>query len=95
MFTKEEVREVLEKNKKILARELKESKELLHLLQRYTTAKLKEEEKDRLKHLLIDLFKKIPALAIFALPGGFILLPIAAKLIPEILPSSFHEDSET
>ena len=39
---------------------------------------------------MIDLAKTIPALAIFAAPGGMLLLPILIKLLPfNLLPSSF------
>ncbi|MGJ8738309.1 LETM1 domain-containing protein, partial [Zobellia laminariae] len=41
---------------------------------------------------LIDIFKSIPSLAIFLLPGGAVLLPIFIKLIPKLLPSSFDEN---
>ena len=41
---------------------------------------------------LIDLAKTIPALAIFAAPGGMLLLPILLKLLPfNLLPSSFAD----
>ena len=42
---------------------------------------------------LIDVAKSIPALAIFALPGGGILLPVLIKVLPfNILPSSFQDE---
>ncbi len=40
----------------------------------------------------MDVFKSIPSLAIFLLPGGAVLLPIFIKLIPALLPSSFDEN---
>ena len=41
----------------------------------------------------MDVAKSIPALAIFALPGGGILLPILIKVLPfNILPSSFQDE---
>jgi hypothetical protein len=47
-------------------------------------------EKAKVREQLIDLAKTIPALAIFAAPGGMILLPILLKLLPfNLLPSSF------
>ena len=40
---------------------------------------------------LIDLAKTIPALAIFAAPGGLLLLAALAKVLPfSILPSAFQ-----
>ena len=41
---------------------------------------------------LADIFKSIPSLAIFILPGGAVLLPIFIKLIPKLLPSAFDEN---
>ena len=41
---------------------------------------------------LMDILKTIPALAIFALPGGGIALPILIRLLPfNLLPSSFDD----
>jgi hypothetical protein len=41
---------------------------------------------------LLDICKAIPALAIFMLPGGSLLLPLLIKLLPDILPSAFRDD---
>jgi hypothetical protein len=44
------------------------------------------------KAQLIDLAKVVPALAIFAAPGGMLLLPLLSKLLPfNILPSSWAQ----
>jgi hypothetical protein len=41
----------------------------------------------------MDVARSIPALAIFALPGGGILLPVLIKVLPfNILPSSFQDE---
>ena len=92
MTTVEEIKVLLEKNKRRLIAELNQSKELVILLRKSTYKKLTEEEKDRVKSQLIDILKGIPAFAVFMLPGGILLLPLLIKLIPEILPSSFRED---
>ena len=43
-----------------------------------------------MKVQLIDLAKAVPALAIFAAPGGMLLLPILAKVLPfNVLPSAW------
>ena len=43
-----------------------------------------------MKAQLIDLAKAVPALAIFAAPGGLLLLPLLAKLLPfNVLPSAW------
>lgn len=41
---------------------------------------------------LLDIFKSIPSLAIFLLPGGALLLPIVIKFIPKLLPSAFDDN---
>lgn len=90
--TKEEIRANILKNKKRLAKEIKESKELVSLLRKSTFNKLTEEEKIKVKTQLLDICKGIPAFAVFMLPGGALLLPLLIKLIPDILPSAFKED---
>ena len=50
------------------------------------------EEKEKIKIQLLDICKSIPALAVFLLPGGALLLPLLIKLIPDILPSAFRDD---
>ncbi len=88
----QEIKESIYKNKKRLANEIRESKELLSLLTKSTHKKLTSEEKKKVKEQLLDICKSIPALAVFMLPGGALLLPLLIKLIPDILPSSFRED---
>jgi hypothetical protein len=34
----------------------------------------------------------MPALAIFLLPGGALLLPIVLKIIPTLIPSAFRDN---
>ena len=91
MISTDEIKKILEKNSKSLVRELKQSKELLVLLNKSAYTKLSEEEKAKVKSQLLDVLKSIPALAVFLLPGGLVLLPIIAKLIPDILPSAFRD----
>ena len=71
--------------------ELKQSKELMHLLSKSTSQDLSDEEWKRVKDQMLDVFKSVPALAIFLLPGGMLLLPLVVKLIPQIMPSSFSK----
>src|SRR5207302_123907 len=53
---------------------------------------LTDVERKKVRDQLIDLAKTIPALAIFAAPGGMLLLPILLKLLPfNLLPSSFND----
>lgn len=91
--TIQEIKESIYKNKKRLAKEIRESKELFSLLTKSTHKKLTSEEKKKVKEQLLDICKSVPALAVFLLPGGAILLPLLIKLIPDILPSAFREDS--
>lgn len=92
MKTVEEIRTLLHKNKLRLHQELKQSKEALFLIRKSTHSKLTQEEKIKIKIQILDICKSIPALAVFLLPGGAILLPLLIKLIPDILPSAFKDD---
>lgn len=92
MQTVEEIKELLQKNKKRLLQELKQSKEVMHLIRKSTHSKLSIEEKEKIKVQLLDICKSIPALAVFLLPGGALLLPLLIKLIPDILPSAFRDE---
>jgi len=87
----EEIKTLLHRNKLRLAQELKQSKEAVFLIKKGTHSSLTEEEKEKVKIQLLDICKAIPALAVFLLPGGALLLPLLIKLIPDILPSAFQE----
>jgi hypothetical protein len=88
----DEIKTLLHRNKLRLALELKQSKEAVFLIKKATHSQLSEEEKEKVKIQLLDICKAIPALAVFLLPGGALLLPLLIKLIPDILPSAFQED---
>jgi len=87
----DEIKTLLYKNKVKLAQELKQSKEAVFLIKKGTHSQLSQEEKEKIKTQLLDICKAIPALAVFLLPGGALLLPLLIKLIPDILPSAFKE----
>jgi hypothetical protein len=74
-----------------LVTEVRETGELGQLLGRAAAGHtLTREERAKVKAQLIDLAKVVPALAIFAAPGGMLLLPLLSKLLPfNILPSSW------
>lgn len=75
-----------------LVNEIKETQELYELLMKATREKLSEDEKQKVQDQLMDILKTIPALAIFALPGGAVMLPILIRLLPfNLLPSSFED----
>jgi hypothetical protein len=86
------VNRLIKRNSKRLLKELSESKELLYLLSQSTLRDLDTEEKKKVQKQLLDIFKSIPSLAIFMLPGGAVLLPMFIKLIPKLLPSAFDDN---
>lgn len=86
------VERLILRNKKRLLKELSESGELLVLLGQSTVRELDAKEKDKMKDQLLDMFKSIPSLTIFLLPGGSLLLPLFIKFIPKLLPSAFNEN---
>ncbi len=86
------VNKLILRNSKRLKKELNESKELVSLISKSTMKNLTVEERDKVQKQLLDIFKTIPSLAIFILPGGAILLPIFIKLIPKLLPSAFDDN---
>jgi len=86
------VNKLILRNSKRLQKELSESKELVALISKSTMKDLTAEEKKKVQNQLLDIFKSIPSLAIFMLPGGAVLLPIFIKLIPKLLPSSFDDN---
>ena len=92
MLNKEEIKALLQRNKLRLYQELSQSKEAMYLIKKSTKTKLNEEEKEKIKIHLIDICKSVPALAVFLLPGGTLLLPLLVKFIPDILPSAFRDD---
>lgn len=92
-YMNDKVVKIVKKNVDNIMKEIGETKELSELLLKATTKPLTTEEKQKVQDQLIDVAKSIPALAIFALPGGGILLPILIKVLPfNILPSSFQEE---
>jgi hypothetical protein len=86
------VKRLITRNSKRLYQELKDSKELMVLLTQSTKRDLNNEEQKKMQEQLLDVFKSIPSLAIFLLPGGAILLPLVVKFIPKLLPSAFDEN---
>ncbi len=82
----------IRKNLDSVVNEIKETQELSVLLVKAARTPLTEEEKGKVREQLTDILKTIPALAIFALPGGGIILPLLIRLLPfNVLPSSFDD----
>jgi hypothetical protein len=78
-------------NLEAIVTEIKQTGELGELLAKAASGTdLTAEEKAKVKEQLLDLAKAVPALAIFAAPGGMLLLPLLAKLLPfSVLPSAW------
>ena len=89
----ERVSTVITDNLGALATEIRQTGELGTLLTKAAAGnRLTPEEKRKVRSQLIDLAKAVPALAIFAAPGGTILLPILAKILPfNFLPSAWDK----
>ena len=84
---------ILGRNKEKIVGELRESKEFMDLLTKSTVKELSNDEKELMKKHFYDILKTMPSLAIFLLPGGAFLLPMISKLFPELLPTSFQENT--
>jgi hypothetical protein len=88
------IQRTLEKNFHRLMQEVRETGELSVLLTKAARGqKLTKEERAKTRAQLIDVAKAIPALAIFAAPGGLLLLVALAKVLPfNLLPSAFQDE---
>lgn len=86
------ISKVMNKNKKRIGTEIKESKELMSLLVKYSKEDLSEEEQIKVRTQLIDILKMLPTFVIIALPGSFLTLPLLLKILPKsALPTAFQE----
>jgi hypothetical protein len=78
------VSELVERNWMALAAEAQRGRELTHALSVLAKGgKLNDEERRRLREQLLDLAKTIPGLALFAAPGGLLLVTALAKVLPQ------------
>lgn len=83
---------IIRKNLNRLITEIKRTGELYALLSRHDGNALTPEEKRFVKEQLLSIAKTIPALAIFCLPAGSMVLAVLIKLLPfNILPNSFAD----
>jgi len=83
---------VAKKNQGRIAKEIKESEELMQLLIKSTHESLTEDEKIKVRAQLIDILKVLPTFVLIALPGSFLTLPLLLKVLPKsVLPSAFQE----
>jgi hypothetical protein len=83
------VSELIERNWMALLAEVQRGRELSHALSILAKGgKLSAEQRRRLREQLLDLAKTIPGLALFAAPGGLLLVMALAKVLPpSFLPS--------
>jgi hypothetical protein len=88
----ERLAEAFSENLEALVTELKQTGELTQLLAKAAAGHtLDDTERAKVKAQLIDLAKAVPAIAIFAAPGGMLLLPLLAKVLPfNVLPSAWE-----
>lgn len=85
--------QIINKNKRAVIQEVKESKELVNLMFKMTKETLSDSEKSIVRTQLLDLLKTLPTFVIIALPGSFITLPLLLKLLPKAaFPSAFSEE---
>ncbi len=74
---------VTERNKGRLMKEVKQSEELVSLLEKARSQELDEAEKHKLKELLVEALKAIPTFVIISLPQRFLTLPILMQILPK------------
>lgn len=81
-------------NADALWREIRETGDLGVLLARRARGQqLSDDEQRRMWEQLKDVVRAVPSLAVVALPGGFVLLPLLLKVLPfDLRPSSFRDD---
>ncbi len=84
-------------NRDKIYQEIQQTKELYQLMVKWSSGEtLTPEEKAGVKSQLLDICKTIPALAIFVLPFGSVLLAILIKFLPfNILPTAFKDTDES
>ena len=89
---KRSVRDNLDK----IYQEITETKELYELLLKWSTeGSLTAREQSAVKTQLLDICKTIPALAVFLVPFGSVLLALLIKYLPfNILPDAFSDSSQ-
>ena len=84
------------RNKDRVYQEIRQTKDLYQLMVKWGSGEtLTPEEKAVVKSQLLDICKTVPALAIFMVPFGSVLLAILIKFLPfNILPTAFQDTDE-
>lgn len=81
----------LRKDAHLFKNEIRLEASMISLLKKHSSGKsLTKREEAKVYRALKDICKSVPALAIFLLPGGLILLPLVSKILPfDLIPSEF------
>ncbi len=83
------VSKIAEKNKGRLQREIQDSEALSELLKKSRTNELSQDEKEKMREMLISMLRTVPTFVIISLPQKFLTLPILLKILPKNI---FNED---
>ncbi|CAN5395424.1 hypothetical protein BH10BAC4_BH10BAC4_01270 [soil metagenome] len=74
---------ITDKNRSRVVKEVKKSEELMSLLAEARSKELNDQEKQRMRDLLIEILKDIPTFVIISLPQRFLTLPILMQILPK------------
>ncbi len=77
------VAKITDKHKARMLEEAKSSEELVSILVHARSKELTDQEKERLRLLLIEVLKTIPTFVIISLPQRFLTLPILMQVLPK------------
>jgi hypothetical protein len=90
----DELATTVRKNSRAIMKEIRKTGQLSVLLARAARGQaLTPAEKRLVREQLLDVARAVPALALFAAPGGALLLLALARVLPtKLLPSSFWEE---
>ena len=90
------ITDIVIENKEKIIKQLTQTKDMTLLVNKKMKGEpLTKEENELITRNIHDILKTIPALGIFLLPGGAILLPVLSKVLPfNILPSAWDEANE-
>jgi len=89
----ERLQRAIGENTGLIVQEIRRTGDLAELLVRAASGeRLPAEDWRRVRARLLDVVRNIPALAIFSLPGGMVLLPLVFRMLPDGLkPRAFAE----
>ena len=96
LMNQEEMKKVVSSISASTWNEIVETSDMMEVLWRLAVGKpVSKQERESAYEQAKDLAKTVPAFGIFLLPGGMILLPVLAKILPwNLIPSSFKNNKE-